>query len=147
MSFSKHENCEAVGSSYSAEKVSKQETKPYALYFVPCGTYSTYVICSFTQSLHELLRYIVKWKIKRIWHVRKLTKCWVLYLLVILKKPWLCLLAFDFLSQYFLHWSTFTALLYFSVPLKNPWIPAFLSFNLSKIRLWISLLKLLFTSK
>lgn len=64
MSFSKHENCEAVGSSYSAEKVSKQETKSYALYFVPCGSYSTYVVCFFTQSLHELLRYIVSEKLK-----------------------------------------------------------------------------------
>lgn len=41
MSFSKHENCEAVGSNYSAEKVSEPETKSYALYFVPCVTYST----------------------------------------------------------------------------------------------------------
>lgn len=144
MSFSKHENCEAVGSNYSAEKVSK----PYALYFVPCGTYSTYIICFFTQRLHELLRYNVKWKIKRIWHVRKWIRCCILYLFVILKKPWLSLLAFDSLSQYFLHWSTLTAMFYFSVPLKNLWIPACLSFNLSKIFLfWISLLRFHFTAK
>lgn len=148
MSFSKHENCEAVGSNYSAEKVSKAETKSYALYFVTCGTYSTYIICFFTQRFQELLGYNIKWKVKRIWHVRKWTRCCILYLLVILKKPWLSLLAFDFLSQYFLHWSAFTAMFYFSVPLKNLWIPACLSFNLSKIfLLWISLLRFHFTAK
>lgn len=63
MSFSKHENCEAVSLSYSVEKKKVQalpEIKAYTLCFVFCCTYYTSVIYYFTRRLHELLRYNIK---------------------------------------------------------------------------------------